>query len=86
MELPTVEMGKIKGRTGVGGDSVKDMQYLRCPTHNPLQMLNIWLDMRLELERVVGACSINLGVISIHSVTENRMDEITQGEDQTRKL
>ena len=29
---------------------------------------------------------VNLGVISIRSVTENRMDEITQGEDQTRKL
>ena len=65
MELPTVEMGKIEGKTGVGGDSVNDMQYLRCPTHNPLQMLNIWLDMSLELERVVGACSINLGVISM---------------------
>lgn len=49
MELPTVEMGKVAGRTGVGGDSVKDTQYLRCPTHIPLQMLNIWFDMSLEL-------------------------------------
>ena len=65
MELPTVEMGMAEGRTGVGGDSVKDTQYLRCPTHIPLQMLNIWLDMSQGLQRVVGACSINLGVISM---------------------
>lgn len=65
MELPTVEMGNVEGRTGVGGDSVKDTRYLRCPTHIPLQMLNIWLVMSLELQRVVGACHINLAVISM---------------------
>lgn len=29
MELPTTEMGKAVGRTGVGGNSVKNTLYLR---------------------------------------------------------